>query len=111
MIVALVRGDDEQLPFTGVALNVPLMAEPERKPLVTLPLIVNLSAVEVAFSVIVPEAGDLALLLALALNVPDADPERHARLDDVILSVPLTPVAGGLPAFLQPVIENVAATL
>jgi hypothetical protein len=96
------------LPFTGVAVKVPLILEPARKPFFTVPEIVNLRAVEVAFRVMLPDDVELEELFAVEVNVPLALPEMHVRFLELILMLPLTAVAGGLPTALQPLIENVA---
>jgi hypothetical protein len=112
LMVAWVKGlPASQSPLSGVAVKVPLILDPSRKPFVTFPEIVNLRAVEVALSEIVPDDVDFAVLLAVEVKVPDALPEMHVRFFDVILMFPLTAVAGGLPAALQPLIENVAVTV
>jgi hypothetical protein len=106
LTVTLVSGVPAvQLPVTGVAVKVPLIVDPFRKPLVTFPERVNLRAVLVACRLSVPE--DFIPLFAFEWNVPDAEPETQVRLLDVIATVPLTLEAGGDPTGVHPLAERV----
>jgi hypothetical protein len=91
LMVAFVMAEPVQLPFTGVALKVPEIDDPFRKPFETLPERVNLKGVDVALRVIVPD--DVVPLLFLAVKVPVAEPLMQVRVLLVSLILPLVLVA------------------